>query len=105
MLLVNSISMGLETTPSFDSFLTGIYFFFVNAGLSAGIFVMAIEHTPLYQGLQMVAAGLVAGYVLGILAGLGLQYLGWIAEWLDSLALPACVGMIVVDLVLLSGVL
>ena len=53
----------------------------------------------------MVAAGLVAGYVLGILAGLGLQYLGWIAEWLDSLALPACVGMIVVDLVLLSGVL
>ena len=102
-MLVNSISAGLETPPSFESFLAGIFFFFFFAGLSAGILFLAIEHTTLYRGLQMIFAGLAAGYLIGITAGLGLQFLGWIAVWLDSLSLPACVGLIVLDLVLLSG--
>lgn len=71
-------------------------------GLSAGIFAGALERS-LGLGLLVSLAGLVLGYVAGICAGLWLQYLGWIAVWLDVLAGLAIIGMIVTDLMLLVG--
>lgn len=89
-------------SPSYDGFFIGVFFFSVVLGLTAGIFTGTLEHSFCF-GLLRSAAGLVAGYVLGIFAGLWLQYLGSLAVMLDMLAGLAIIGMIVVDLVLLFG--
>ncbi len=101
-LLIQSISSWRGERPSYDRFLIGFFFFFIVLGLTAGVFVGALHHLPVL-GLLVGAAGLLAGYLLGIFAGLWFQYLGWITVLLDILAGLAIVGMIVVDLVLLIG--
>jgi hypothetical protein len=102
-MIINSIASFWGETPSYDDFLVGFFFFFITAGLTAGIFISTLEHYSFFQGLLISAAGLIAGYALGILAGFGLQYIGWLAAILNSLAYLAIIGMLVVDLVLLSG--
>ncbi len=100
-LLVRSVASS-EGPPSYDDFLIGVFSFFVVLGVTAGIFVGTLEHS-LRLGLMVGLGGLIAGYLLGILAGLWLQYLGWIALLVNGLAGLFVVGMILVDLVLLSG--
>ena len=104
-MLVNSISSRRGEPPSQSDFLVGFFFFFVVAGLTAGIFIGTLEHYPLLPGLLTGAAGLVAGYLLGMLAGFGMQYMGWLAAILDPLAGLAVLGMLVLDMVLLAGAL
>jgi hypothetical protein len=104
-MIINSIASFWGKTPSYDDFLVGCFFFFVTAGPTAGIFISTLEHYPFFQGLLISAAGLVAGYALGVMAGFGLQYIGWLAAILNALSFPAIIGMLVVDLVLLSGAL
>ena len=103
--LVNSISSRLGEPPTWNDFLVGIFFFFIFLGLTIGIFVSTLEHFHLFLNLATCAAGLVAGYVLGLFAGFGLQYLGWLASVLNQVAGLTVIGMLVLDLVLLSGVL
>ncbi len=71
-------------------------------GTSAGIFAGALHHSP-GIGLFLGAAGLMAGYLLGILAGLWLQCLGWLASIVNGLAGFATFGIFFVDLVVLAG--
>lgn len=89
-------------SPSYDDFLTGIFFFLVMLGITAGIFAGALQHS-LSLGLLGSVAGLVLGYLLGIFAGLWFQYLGLLAVVLNMLAFPGIIGLVVVDLVLLFG--
>lgn len=105
VMIVNSIASSWGESPSYADFLVGFFFFFVTAGLTAGIFISTLEHYPFFQSLLTSAAGLIVGYALGILAGFGMQYIGWLAVILDSLAGLAVFGMLVLDLVLLSGTL
>ena len=70
--------------------------------VSAGTFVGTVGHS-LLSGLLVGLGGLFAGYPLGILAGLWLQYLGWLSEMVNGLAWLAVIGMLLVDLVFLSG--
>lgn len=100
VLLLNSI-FSCKETPTYDSFLAGVFFFFVVIGLTSGVFVGTLEHS-LTQGVLVGAAGLIAGYILGIWAGVWLQYLGWLAPMVNGLAALAVLGMLAVDLVLLS---
>jgi hypothetical protein len=88
--------------PSYNDFLPGIFFFFIFFGITAGIFIGSLEHS-FFLGLSVGLAGLILGYFIGILAGLGLQYLGWLAQIFDMLAALSIIGLIVVDLVLLLG--
>lgn len=90
------------TPPDYDSFLVGIFFFFVATGITAGIFIGTLNHS-LWLGVLGSLAGLLAGYALGILAGLWFQYLGWIGVLLNTLAGVAIIGVVVLDLVLLLG--
>jgi hypothetical protein len=101
-LFINSITSGTGDPPTYNSFLKGIFFFVVTLGASVGIFLGTINHS-LLLGLLIGLGGLVAGYLLGILAGLWLQHLGWVASFLNILAGPAILGMLVVDIVLLVG--
>ncbi|MRR54150.1 MAG: hypothetical protein EG824_03375 [Deltaproteobacteria bacterium] len=91
-----------QGSPSYEEFLWGVFFFLVMLGLTAGIFAGTLEHS-FVLGLAGSVAGLLLGYVLGIFAGLWFQYLGLLALLLNVLAIPALIGLIVVDLVLLLG--
>jgi hypothetical protein len=102
-LTVTSISSRQGEPPSWDDFFTGVFLFFLFLGLTVGIFFSTLEHFHLFPSLALCAAGLIAGYVVGIIAGLWLQYLGWMATVLDLVAATAVLGMLVLDLVLLSG--
>ena len=101
-LFINSITSGINNQPTYVGFLKGIFFFFVTLGISAGVFVGALSHS-LPLGLLVGAGGFIGGYLLGILAGLWFQYLGWVAALLNMLAGLAVLGMFVVDIVLLFG--
>lgn len=101
-LLILSVKSGLEGIPSYNDFLMGFFFFFITLGISAGIFNGSLKHS---QSLMVWGSlsGLIAGYVIGIFAGLYMQYLGWIAVLLNTLAGVSIIGMVIVDLVLLFG--
>jgi hypothetical protein len=103
-LVINSILSRKGEPPSYDDFLAGVFFFFVFLGISCGVFVGMLQHS-LIQGLLAGFAGLIAGYPTGILAGLWLQYLGWLSVAVNGLAGLAVLGMLAVDLVLLTGAL
>jgi len=103
-LVINSVFSRTKEPPSYEDFLTGVFFFFVFLGISSGVFVGTLEHS-LSLGLMTGSAGLITGYLLGILAGLWLQYLGWLSAAVNGLAGLAVVGMLSVDLLLLSGLL
>jgi hypothetical protein len=103
LFIISIVSRGIEP-PTYDCFLIGVFFFFVALGISAGVFVGTLGHS-LMLGLLSGSAGLLAGYLLGILAGLWLQYLGWLSGIVDLLAGLAVIGMLCADLVLLSGAL
>jgi hypothetical protein len=101
-MFISSILSQMGTPPSYDAFLKGIFLFFLSLGISAGIFIGTLDHSSL-KGLLVGSAGLVAGYLLGILFGLWFQYLGWLAGMLNLVAYLAVIGMLFVDLVLLGG--
>ncbi len=102
-LIIHSVASCWGRRPSYEDFLAGCFFFFVILGLTAGIFTGSLNHYSFLLSLLICAAGLIMGYALGILAGFGLQYLGWLAVMLNGAAYLAIIGMVVVDLVLLSG--
>jgi len=100
-LLIHSI-VSRKDPPSYDNFLIGVFFFFVILGLTAGIFAGSLNHSPAL-GFLAGAAGLIAGYLLGLLAGFWFQYLGWLASLVNGLAILAIIGMFFVDLVIIAG--
>jgi hypothetical protein len=102
LILTISSICSRQGSPSYEEFLWGVFFFLVMLGLTAGIFAGSLEHS-FALGLAGSVAGLLLGYVLGIFAGLWFQYLGLLALLLNVLAIPAIIGLIVVDLVLLLG--
>lgn len=100
-LLANSI-FSHKDAPSYDRFLTGVFFFFLALGMTAGVLAGKLNHS-LSLGLFSGSGALVAGYLLGIPAGLWLQRLGWFSGVVNGLAWLATFGMLFVDMVLLAG--
>lgn len=100
-LLIHSIS-SRKDPPSYDCFLIGVFSFFVFLGATAGVFVGTLHHS-LPLGLLVGLGGLIAGYLLGILAGLWFQCLGWLASIVNFAAALVVLGMFLVDVLLLSG--
>lgn len=102
-MIIHSVASSWGRRPSYEDFLAGCFFFFVTLGLTAGIFTSSLNHYSFLLSLLICAAGFVVGYIIGLAAGLGLQYLGWLAVALNGAAYLAIIGMVVLDLVLLSG--
>jgi hypothetical protein len=101
-LLVFSIRSQAGTRPSYESFSLAFFFLFPTLGIAIGIFMGALEHSR-SLGLICSLAGLLAGYVPGIFAGLWIQRLGWIAKFLEMLAGVVMIGVVVLALVLFFG--
>ncbi|MRR15630.1 MAG: hypothetical protein EG826_04130 [Deltaproteobacteria bacterium] len=102
-LVIHSIASAWGGRPSYEDFLAGCFLFFIALGLTVGIFVSSLNHYSFFASLLLCLAGLIIGYMIGLAAGFGLQYLGWLAVLVNGAAYLAIIGMVVVDLVLLSG--
>ena len=85
VLVVISVRGQRGERPSYDDFLIGVFLFFVALGILIGIAV-GMEARSFWVGLLASLAGLVAGYVVGILGGMWLQGLGWIAVVINMVA-------------------
>lgn len=101
-LIVQSVWAQLGTRPTFDAFRLGVFTFFLSLGLTLGVALGSGLQGGVLKAL-VAAGGLVAGYLAGIGAGLWVQYLGWIAAWIELAAGLAALGMVVVDLVIVFG--
>ncbi len=93
-----------ENKYSLDDFWPSIFFFFVMLGITAGLFLGFI-HKSLLLGMTGSLFGLIAGYSIGIYAGVWINYLGWIGALFIYISLLAIAGMVVVDLVFLFGLI
>ncbi|OPY13691.1 MAG: hypothetical protein A4E69_01516 [Syntrophus sp. PtaB.Bin138] len=89
-LVILSVSSQWGERPTYDDFLKGVFFFFVSLGIFIGIPV-GMESHSFWLGASASLAGLVAGYALGIFAGLQLQRLGWFAIILNMIAAFAAI--------------
>jgi hypothetical protein len=84
-LVIQSVAAGWGIKPSYDDFLVGIFLFLVSLGFVAGVAAGLDAHSA-SVGIPATVAGLAVGYAVGILAGLRMQHLGWIAIPLNMLA-------------------
>jgi len=105
-LFIASVAAYWGNRPTYDDFLMGIFFLFVVAGVFIGIPVGMDKHSP-WLGALISLGGLLAGYAVGILAGLRLQHLGWIVIPLNMLAGFAAIvtggGFLIMLVVLMVG--
>jgi hypothetical protein len=100
VLIIISVGSQWGSQPSYDDFLTGVFSYFFCLGLFAGIPV-GMEYHDCWLGIAASLAGLIAGYLLGIVAGLRLQHLGWIAVIINMLAVFGTVVLCGTALVML----
>jgi hypothetical protein len=103
-LLVVSIGSQWGHKPSYDTFLTGVFFFFVSLGVFIGI-PMGMTYHSFWLGIATTIVGLVAGYAIGIFAGLRVQHLGWFAvivNFIAALGAVVVVGTTLVMMVVLT---
>ena len=92
-LVIHSILSRPPGRPSFETFHVMVFLFCVLLGLTAGM----IEAPAPWLRLPCAAAGALAGYGLGIFAGLWVEYLGWIALVPDLLAVAGAAGLAIFD--------
>jgi hypothetical protein len=113
-LVVLGIRAQRGVAVSYDAFSVGIFTFCIVLGGTAGLWSVlfgaedriAAAQSAGAHGLINLAAvlgGLVAGYAVGVPAGLWAQRLGPLGSLLGALAWPAVIGMIATNLVLLSA--
>jgi len=100
-LVVHSLASRSGERVSFEGFLVAPFLFFLTLGPSVGLLVGTLNHAPLW-GAVLALTGLVLGYAVGILAGLGVQALGWMAAAVCGLAWLALLGLLFMDLIFLS---
>lgn len=103
-LVILSVASQWGNRPTYHDFLTGIFFFFLSLGLFLGVPV-GMKHHSFWFGALVSFTGLVGGYLVGIFAGLWLQYLGWIAVVINMLAALAAFSLGGVGIVLLFGLI
>jgi hypothetical protein len=91
------------TPLTFEAFRVMVFLFFTILGLTLGSLAgWSASHSRAIEASGAVV-GLLAGYALGVAAGLWVQRLGWVAAWFELAAGLAVVGVVVVDLALLFG--
>jgi hypothetical protein len=104
--IVASLAAARQSPPTYDAFLVDVFAFCIILGGTIGLWGAVFgAHAPArsWPTALATAAGLVAGYLVGIPAGLGFQRLGQIGTILRVLAWPAVIGLLVTAMVLLSG--
>jgi len=99
-LIALSVGSQWSTRPTYDSFLVGVFFFFVFLGILIGISVGMSHHSFLLGACASLVC-LVTGYILGIFSGLWAQRLGWMAMVINALAGFAAIILGIAAIILL----
>jgi hypothetical protein len=100
VLFIQSVGSQWGSRPTYDDFLVGIFFFFVSLGVFVGIPVGMEYHSAL-AGVIASTVGFLAGYALGVAAGLQLQRIGWIAVTVNMVAGFCAIILVATALVML----
>jgi len=101
-LLVLSIASRWGEPVTYQRFEPQVFLFVVLLGASIALFFgRLIWALPPPAAFGVALAGVVVGYVVGIGAGLWCQVLGPVKDMLVVFAIPAMIGLVVVDLVVL----
>ncbi len=102
--VVTLAATSIGTPPNRDDIWSGFmvptFCVCVFLGLTVGLFVGAVVWKTTLAKVGFSAAGIACGYVMGIGAGLGMQWLGWMGRLMEVFAIPAIVGLAVLDIVL-----
>jgi hypothetical protein len=101
VLLVNSIGTPPNRTALWTGFMAPTFMVCVLIGITVGLFLGAVVWKTVLAKWALGVVGLLAGYVAGIAAGLGMQWLGWIGRLLQAFAIPLIIGLIALDIVLI----
>jgi len=88
------------TGYSFDDFVPAVFFFFIILGLTAGLSLGYIQGSW-RLALIYSLVGLLLGCIIGVFAGIGINYLGWIGIYLVYLGYLLMLGMAILDLILI----
>ena len=99
-IFISSLIAQWGVRPTFDNFLAWTFLFFLFLGFSAGLFLSSVNHWSHGIVLGASVLGILAGYGVGIFAGLWFQCLGWISGLLNGLAALLIVGLILVDMMM-----
>jgi hypothetical protein len=99
-LFCTSVGSPSNRADLWAGFMVPVFCVCVFLGLTVGLFVGAVVWKTAWAKWAFGAAGLLGGYVTGIGAGLGMQWLGWVGRLLQGFAIPAIVGLVVLDIVL-----
>ena len=100
-IIFNSIAAQRGLKPTYEKFHIWIFFFFVFLGFSAGLFITSVNHQPHLIVFTAGLLGILPGYIVGILAGLWSQSLGWVSGLLNGLSGLAIFGLVIVDMLML----
>jgi hypothetical protein len=100
-LLIISIRSTHGIRPSFEYFRVVIFLFFVVFGATVGLEAAFLYGLPYDLKIVTGLIGFILGYFAGIVGGLWVQKLGWMASLLDVIAIAFIAGMIVLDIVIL----
>ncbi|MBI4388069.1 MAG: hypothetical protein HY582_03395 [Candidatus Omnitrophica bacterium] len=87
---------------SFDYFVAPMFFFFILMGVTAGLSVGFIRNS---EWLAIIGSltGLITGYMVGVFAGIWINYLGWIGAYVVYLVFAAMTAMGILDVILIYG--
>lgn len=100
-LTVMSIVSQRGIRPSYRDFRILTFTFLVFTALTGGLALAQALHLSYGLRILLGAAGTMAGYFLGIMAGLWVQRLGWISTVVDLLAGLSVFGLVIIDIILL----
>ncbi|MBM3250376.1 MAG: hypothetical protein FJZ09_06010 [Candidatus Omnitrophica bacterium] len=85
---------------TFDYFVTGVFLFFLLLGLSAGISLGYLKGSPAQMVLYGLT-GIAAGYIVGLFAGIGINYLGWFGTYVVYLFYFLMIFLVLFDIILI----
>jgi hypothetical protein len=100
-LLVMSSAAQNGYEPVFDDFRILTFLFCVFLGITCGLGLGHSLGSSYPVRILLAVTGMATGYVIGIIAGLWIQRLGWIAGLLDLLAGLCVISFIILDIIML----
>lgn len=101
VLITFSVRSRTEKNVTWKRFMITTFMFFMLLGLTIGLFAGMAIWKSFIAKMILGTVGLAAGYLAGIMAGLYMQYLGWIGDLINLLLVPIMIGLIIVDIIFL----
>lgn len=100
-LMVFSIRSRSDREILWKRFMITTFMFFMLAGLSLGLYTGMLVFNSFLSKFIFGIAGMIAGYFVGIPAGLYMQSFGWTGQLINIIMIPVMIGLCIIDIVVL----